>query len=30
MKKYADILTAVDAISYADDGETVFTASVNW
>ena len=29
LKKYADMLTAADAITYADDGETVFTASTN-
>ena len=29
LKKYADMLTAADAITYADDGDTVFTASVN-
>jgi hypothetical protein len=29
LKKYAGMLTAADAITYADDRETVFTASVN-
>ena len=28
VKKYVDMLTAADAITYADDGATIFTASV--